>query len=1099
MSMIFNDQQTEAIFSTEPLIVIAAGAGSGKTRVLTERIMHLCDVGLHDSDSPMGTEIDQIAAITFTEKAAREMKQRIRASLEQKAMESTNPSEEEYWDRQKIKLEGATISTFHSFCQRLLKQYAYQAGLPASFQVLDEVSASLLKQEILEELFETVEFFQEAETLIHLLSKDQLSAYLLAVYDQIRELVPGENVVQTFDSSSIWDNQWMVVSKDWEEQLREFDQKGKEAILSFPESGLSGATQTHADRLVAFFEQPFNEQVDQYYEELASCMPSRVNNKWQDDLPSLFELFELEWKPLKKQGKPTLNDFPQESKTILTQFIRLLQQFDELYKKQKLFKGALDFTDLQQKTLTLLEDTSVQEATRREYTHIMVDEFQDTNALQLEVLNRIQPRYRFIVGDTKQSIYQFRGADVSIMNELESKAELQPESRRILMNRNYRTVEPIVEAVNTIFQKAMTDSQTYAYQTLYQPLYAHRDYMRNGEEAVEVISGEEEEYDLLANRILKMQQEQNHIVQREDRWCPPTWRDMAILIPTRTHLKTLEKSLKRKQIPYEIQSGIGFYERREVIDFLTLLRWMNEPFEDFYLLALLRSPLFGLTIDDFLSIKESCEEGQTIGEYLCFDESLFQSHQSNERLVRSVRQLRNWMEEWIPFTLHSRSDGFYQLFEQSGLKHSLLLQTGGPQRVKNVEKLIDVLHAENETSLSSLLEAMDLRIQLSEKEGDSKIERAEGNAVTIMTVHGSKGLEFPIVFLPQLHQKPQGDKGKIRFHSELGLVMNLEAEDGILATPAFQLVKQEGDRKAVEEAKRLFYVAATRAKDKLVLINPNTKANPASWLSMIEQTDDKTWFTEEMVGEYAPWSEETSWSYTSPTVKADVKEPLVPLSVSEVMSYYHHPIQYVETYLKKIHSTQASQYQSAQESGIAANRLGTYVHRASELVDLGWSEREAVTITLEEARGQAIYRKEMLEFVHAYSKINIGEIQSLEWNFSIELEGALLTGIIDRVTMLDGALCLVDLKTNVLQESGFELIDYYRVQLIMYKWAYEQMTGQAVDRLYLLTLRDQVQPMHEVITTREEEEKLRSAIRDLVNLKTTSTTTESYLHTDRYK
>ncbi|MFK3939047.1 UvrD-helicase domain-containing protein [Alkalihalobacillus sp. NPDC078783] len=1099
MSMTFNDQQTEAIFSTEPLLVIAAGAGSGKTRVLTERIMHLCDVSLRDPDSPLGTEIDQIAAITFTEKAAREMKQRIRASLEEKARESTQPVEEDYWYRQKIKLEGATISTFHSFCQRLLKQYAYQAGLPASFQVLDEVSASLLKQEILEELFETAEFFRGAESLIHLLSKDQLSAYLLAVYDQVRELVPGENVIQTFDSSDMWDKQMAAMHKDWEEQLREFDQKGKQTIQSFPSSGLSPATQTHVDRLISFFEQPFNDHLEQYFEELTACMPSRVNKKWQDDLPSLFELFEFAWKPLKKRGQPTINEFSQDSKTILTQFIRLLQQFDEMYKKQKQFQGALDFTDLQQKTLTLLEDVSVQEATRREYAHIMVDEFQDTNALQLEVLNRIKPRYRFIVGDTKQSIYQFRGADVSIMNQLESDAELHQESRRILMNRNYRTVEPIVEAVNTIFQKAMTDSQTYDYQTLYQPLQAHREYMSNGEEAVEIVSSEHEEYDILTNRILKMQQEQNHIIQREDHWCPPMWRDMAILIPTRTHLKTLEKSLKKKQIPYEIQSGIGFYERREVVDFMMLLRWMNEPFEDFYLLALLRSPLFGLTIDDFLSIKESCQEGQTMGEYLCFDERLDQTHQSNERLVRSVNKLRRWMENWIPFNLGSTTDEFYQLFVKSGLKNSLLLQTGGPQRVKNVEKLIDVLIGEKETNLPSLIEAMERRIQLSGKEGDSQIERAEGNAVTIMTVHGSKGLEFPIVFLPQLHQKPQGDKGKIRFHSELGFVMNLEAEDATLATPAYQLVKQEGDRKAVEEAKRLFYVAVTRAKDKLVLINPNAKANPASWLEMIEQVEDDTWYTEDVIREYAAWSEEASWTFTTPKVKESAKDPLVPLSVSEVMSYYHDPAQYIETYVKKINSNQLPHVQSTQQPGIAANRLGTYVHRASELVDLGWTVQEAVDLTLEETRGQAIYRTDMLSLVHAYSKANIGDMLNLEWSFSVELEGAVITGIIDRVAMMNGALCLFDLKTNVIQKSGAELIEFYRVQLMMYKWAFEQVTGQAVEGLYLIVLRDQEQPIHEVIPTEEEEKNLRSVIRQLVNLKTASTTTESYLQTDRYK
>ncbi|MDQ0207964.1 UvrD-helicase domain-containing protein [Alkalicoccobacillus murimartini] len=1110
MSMTFNDQQQEAIFSKEPLVVVAAGAGSGKTRVLTERVMHLCELAFLEPESSHGAQIDAISAITFTEKAAREMKQRIRASLEDKLQSAIKDDEKMYWSNQKEALDRAVISTFHSFCQRLLNQYAYQAGLPASFHLLDEVGANVLKQDVLQSLFTFGDFFSQAEPLIHLLGKDQLSTYLRQVYDQMRELQPGEDNVQQLIGNEMWEKQCKAQEEAWISQLKEFDSLANQAIKSFPASGLSKANQAHVDRMVTFFSDVSNRTYGETFKDhLEDIMPNRVNRKWEEEIPGLYQLFEQNWKPLKEKMKErSKSSFMEENSHYLERFIWLIQAFDKSYRNQKLFRGGLDFTDLQQKALTLLEDKEIQQKCREELTHMMIDEFQDTNALQLEVLNRIRPHYRFIVGDTKQSIYQFRGADVSIMNDLEQDAEADPFSRRVLMNTNYRTVGPIVSAVNTVFSKAMTHMQTYSYQTLYQPLQANREPNHTSEgEAVELLSGELDEYDLMANRMVELVYEKKKMVFSDDQWRSASWRDMAVLIPTRTHLRKLEKALTVKQIPYEVQSGIGFYERREVVDFLTLLRWINEPYEDFYLLALLRSPLFGLTINDFLILKNSCKEHQTIGDYVCFDEEFFSEQLQHPHLVETVTKLREWIKKWVPIQpIPTFIDALYELLEQSGLKTSLLLQTGGLQRVRNVEKFIETLANEQEDDLPALLESIQSRIEWSAKEGDSSIERAEGDAVTIMTVHGSKGLEFPIVFLPQLHKRPQSETGRIRFHSSLGIVMNLENTNQNIETPGYHLVKAEADDKATEEAKRLFYVAATRARDKLILVKGNHQPAAFSWLQMINDADEDlltgTWYQERTAEEAPMWQKTQGETYSVPTLRQETKKIPVAFSVSQITSFINNPSHYVEQYLRG-KNPQIVQTKSLATHGLASDTLGTLVHRACELFDLGWSIDESVMLAVEENHtyltNKTIYKKEIKELLVAYSQLPIGESIANEWSFSIELEGAEISGTIDRVASIQSDIYLFDIKTHVLSQSGEELTDRYKAQLVLYKWAYEQLTGQAVAGLYLVTLRDQKKMLHEITVTDFEENEIRVAIRHLVNLKTTSTSIETYTHSYRYK
>lgn len=1094
MSMTFNKEQEAAIYSKEPLIVVAAGAGSGKTRVLTERVMHLCEVAYAEPAASHGTQVDAITAITFTEKAAREMKQRIRLSLEEKVNSAHLDEEKAYWLKQKEALDRAVITTFHSFCQRLLNQNAYQAGLPATFQIIDEVDASLLKQEVLQSIFSSTDSFRIAEPFFEHLSKNQLGEYIIQVHDQMRELIPGEEAINQLKIEDLWHSQLSAKEQSWQSQLRAFHQAAEGAISKFPTTGLSKANAAHVQRLTEFFS---HQSVDeQYAQALKEVMPARVNSAWKESVPSLYELFEHHWKPIKETLNMNEKQADQsQTYTFLNHFLQLLQVFAVQYHKRKMFQGVLDFADLQQKALTLLQNETIQKQCRDEFKHFMIDEFQDTNALQLEVLQRICPAYQFIVGDTKQSIYQFRGADVSIMNDLEQEALAS--EQRIVMNKNYRTIQPVVLAVNTIFSQVMAQSQQHSYQTLYQPLEAFREANSGSKEAVEILCGDQDEYERLTNRMLEMVRSKEKIVEKDSEWCEPTWRDMAVLIPTRTHLRRLEKALQQKQIPYEVHSGIGFYQRQEVTDFLTLLRWIHSPFEDFYVLALLRSPLFGLTINDFLVLKSLCEENQTIAEYVFLDDEVLHHTKLQSHVVAAINKLREWMERWVPFQPHpSVHELCYDILQYSGLKTALLLQSNGLQCLKNVEKLIDIVAEEFQTSLTQLLTDIQERIKWSEKQGDASIERAEGNTVTIMTVHGSKGLEFPIVFLPQLNQRPQKETGRFRFHSTFGIVMNVEGEGQTWASPGYQLAKDEADDKAVEEAKRLFYVAATRARDRLILVQVEGDVAANSWLHMIERAKDINveWFKETISAYQEPWLNQETSVYRPPSLSVNKEQRRIPLSVSEITAYANQPEQYVEQYIRKrTDSIYSKNYSEAPTHELDSSLLGTLVHRGVELVDHLWSEEQAVALALEEHPktrfAYITYQREVRSLLAAYTRLSLGEKFVNEWQFTLQIEGAEVTGIVDKVVIQDGSLCILDIKTNVLSQSKQHLVDMYKAQLILYKWAFEQVYGRTVDKLFLVALRDE-QALYEVTPTQADEEELKETIRKLVNLKTTTLSIE---------
>lgn len=1135
----FNKEQETAIFSEKPLVVISAGAGSGKTRVLTERYIHICEQKLQEklgnrTSSSIGATVEEIVAITFTEKAAREMKDRIRGRIENKRATVENHYLEKdvklarnFWQEQKEALDGALITTFHSFCHKLLHEYAFEADMVPSFSVLDDVQAKLIQIDIFEDMFDSPEFHREWRPIYHYYTRNQLKEAIKAVYSQMKEIITSVDSIETFfNSDEIVQLQLATIENDRKSALTHFYEQARPYVMELEDS--EKVSKKIIEHFATVSDLSFAEPIT-VYSELESAMPKKISKSWQESNPSLFELYEHFYKPLKEAWKklkgPTEAEI-EEIKEIIKLFAQMLAVLHEKYDEAKRERAALDFSDLQQKAIALLENESVQHACRNKYKHMMVDEFQDTNQLQMNMLTFIQPSYQFVVGDGKQSIYRFRGADVSLMKELVDFSKKDENSEFINMSTNYRTCDSIIQFVNLSFQEIMgveDDALDPSYKINYTKINSHRNSRDEMEGRVELItvppeddSEEEEEkrkipseYEVITNRMLEMMEEKKEIVAEEDHWRAPEWRDFAILIQARTKLTKLEKALKDKRIPYVVYGGIGFYEKQEVRDMLTLIEWINRPWESLYILSLLRSPLFGVTVEGFLTIDECLEEETTLASYIY--EGLFLEDASiDDDLKNSLKKLKRFYEEWVPYTPQTSIQTYLnELFSQSGLKAMLLLQRNNIQLVKNVEKLIDVLAQFQTASLDDLLEQVKQLAALSEKEGEAEVELAEGNMVHIMTVHASKGLEFPIVFLPDLAKGARGDSGSIRFDKDVRVVVEYEKEkeDDPLkkpakkSSPSFETIKAQAKNQASEEAKRLFYVAVTRAKDYLVLSTVD-KATNDSWYDMLQKALEQNSLLNDYlierskIDEYEKW-EETDEVYEPPTMIERSTLP-VSCSVSEIMTFMNDPLKYYYKYIVKAEDLWLSDEQESRpiendELYTSGATLGSIVHRACELIDNGYSldeaKEDALSI-LEDVFEQKRYEQPLDELVVNFRQLDefqLGQHVANEWAFTVEIEGVEIIGEIDKIVKKDGQYHLIDLKTN--KGENYDLLtSYYTPQLYLYKLAFEKAYGQKVNQMSLFFMRAGKKGFKTIIFDEAVENEVREVIKKLAHLKRNSVT-----------
>jgi ATP-dependent helicase/nuclease subunit A len=827
------DNQKRAL-TRETNVAVTAGAGSGKTRILVARYLDM----LLKENIPL----QQLLAITFTEKAAAEMIQRIRDELEGRIVEAATAKEKKRLLQLRDHLGAAYISTIHAFCMRLLREFPIEAGIDPDLTAMDNLQTTLLVSEVLEELFSDLD--QEAEIWLPLFRQFDIVAIkemLTAALSHRYEMQPVINYFLNTPVETIYSELVQQFFKEIKARFSDEDLR-KTAVLikAVLSSDLSKCRDVAvAQQLLEKMKNCMvigNKDVLEHWQNLfslADLLTTRSgesyknfsqlggkilwDNKAQNCLLTLSQLLT----PLATQDLSVPDNRDYRIVEHLPVFYRLFNLFEARYTRMKQSRAQIDFTDMQLYLLTLLRhNAQLHREIKNRFRYVLVDEFQDTNDLQWQLISQLgdlNSNKFFIVGDVKQSIYGFRNADVRLFNTVKNyfikNDKTFKEYGDVILEASFRFKQQINcflnRSFNTIFKEANE------WEVSYVPMETYREDSKGG--AVELaLLDDTGQASFIAERIKWYISEGIY-----------NYGDMAILLRSRTPLPEIERQLRRYHIPFRTSGGLGFYQQQEIYDIYNISCFLLDPSDDFALIGVLRSPFVNLS-DETLLYLGLADHGD------CYWQSLQNLEGvdvlpvcDREAISLFLERARRWLSrrDRIGF-----SDLLREVCEESFYRATIAVDIHGDRSIANLDKIISKTAELEKSGFTALRDfALMLRSLILEdiEEGEAQLPDDTTSAVRIMTIHKAKGLEFPVVFLPYLDQKikPMTVR-EVYFDEKWGII------SGINKSFLLKLVQKQRRVKELAELKRLFYVGCTRARDCLVLsagkIVPDT---PIAWLS----------------------------------------------------------------------------------------------------------------------------------------------------------------------------------------------------------------------------------------------------------------------------
>ncbi len=809
--------QQKGVTITDRDICVVAGPGSGKTRVLVERFANLV--------TTRKASINEILTLTFTEKAANEMKIRAARFFEEKGME-----------RERQDIEFAYLSTIHSFCARLLRENALEAGIDPQFRVMDELESGRLKEQVLENRLREKSNEKTLDTFLNKIfwkqtdaKRSRLKSFrenLIQLYEKIRNAcVPISETINQDDLS-----QDIISSCDDVEKLI------KEVSEIVAEKKLPDKTRDKVDYVLKCWNSSnlqndinklYKEKYQQKDELILSLLNSvrgvhsSINLSVSKDIKKPLGDFREELKVLVGL---LAEDYSTEIKMVLRDF---LMDFDIAYSGRKKVEGLIDFTDLEIKTIELLEskeDIAVE--IKRKFKFILVDEFQDISGLQKRIIDLIRDRDNlFIVGDSKQSIYGFRNADVEIFQDIQN--EVDPGSL-ISLNENFRSRPQVLDFVNYIFNKLWLDSL----ESPAQQLKLGAEFSKKSLPSIEIVVAEGKdktearkwESMEIAKRIKEIVDKgEIKITTGREQGRSISYKDFAILFRSTTDIKLYEQSLSHLDIPYYVVSGRGFYNTTEITDLVNLLKVIESPLDEINLSAVLKSPFVGIDDDALFRLADhahNSEEKRLL--YQCLEEagSIKEIEKdSRDRIIkftqflREVQNIKTRTSLWklISFIL-----------KKTEFQSKMLLFSNGKKRYANLQKLVELCRVQEE------FEPLDLRdfIEIVEgykfreiRESEAPVESEEDDVVKMITTHSAKGLEFPVVIVADTDRDNTRPPDYFVYSKDHGIsfkILNPSTNEAEVPL-SYERINNEITEKELQESKRLFFVAMTRAQEHLIL------------------------------------------------------------------------------------------------------------------------------------------------------------------------------------------------------------------------------------------------------------------------------------------
>jgi len=955
---------------------VVAGPGSGKTTVLVAHFERLVESGV----DPL-----RILAITFTDKAANNVRDRLARTFAGRA-------------GIRGKLERAYVSTVHGFCARVLRENAVFAGLDPEFYVMDERESLREQLAVVNAALDAMlnEHPGRTQALIRGIGAGDLGKEILEAYDAIRAAgvtVAGLHdfpVPAAVDIRAALDEAWKVRPPwDWKATHVAYLQEAQNALECIAAAMPEGPEATL--RAIESFE----------------CNLQKLKRSGR-----AYDLL----RDLKQNLLPTLERasitayYSAPRATILNLFTR----FDDTYRARKRQLGGLDYDDLEEYTVRLLEGhADVRRRLQNQFERVLMDEYQDTNGRQSRLLELIRrPDQFYAVGDINQSIYGFRHAEPGVFRGYRDIVE-RDGKRLVQLVENFRSRPEILRAVEAVANSAEGVED--------RPLIPGKTFPRKAEAPVEVIAAATPELEAqwVAARILELEGK----MQFRNRTAE--FGDFAVLVRNSEVLDEFTRAFDDVGIPYLVNRGKGFYETREIVDLMHLLRVLANPLDEISMAALLRSPFVGASDEDLLRLFAT-QKG--VGTSLDLART--------SACATFLDRLARW-----------RATRDYVSIDQ------LLLRAidecgyqcpAGPRGAANIEKFLAQARAASaRQTLAEVGEETEILRESKPREPDAPPEDS-ADAVKVMTVHAAKGLEFPVVFLAALQKGVDANPGAIAFSPRIGLGARWHHPcGGDDKDDAFQhAIRQELKQLEKEEGNRLLYVAMTRAEEHLVMSYSGKKQN---WAAIVAdrlgaRSVDKT------PARPAPHAQDEA------VVSVQVlQRPILTgqhdsqANVTSVAMFADCPRRYYLSRYLGFDATGGAGSQPAAASKAAkppADLFGMQVHALLAGASVESPDPEAAKLA-------DLFRKSALG-----RRAAAAATCEREFDFLMEIENLVLRGQIDLWFEDRGRTVLVDYKTDQVNAADAPArAERYALQLRLYALALERVNGRAPDEAYVYFLR----------------------------------------------
>ncbi|MBI1805319.1 MAG: UvrD-helicase domain-containing protein [Ignavibacteriae bacterium] len=1135
---------------------VTANAGAGKTTVLVQRFV---DILLKT-----GIPVKQLVAITFTEKAASELRKKVAEHIEQKIRNPITSGERYALEYIRDQLSSANIGTIHSFCAQLLREFPVEADVDAAFIVLEGVDQQFLEQEAMRETIESIlrkpeEPVERDEALevIRMLGQRTVQSYLA---EFLRKHEHVDRLLQ--------DDGWFSERKRDDEILEFWGKSVRELVVAAlddprwidsAQNILSVAAGKSAGQASALLGQwksvlPYNEKV-RLYQELRSLVFTQKGTLRRDLVGSKTDVSSIrkDEHVLSQHLKSiefflSAGDGENSSNQIL---LRVLRNLLKLYKKivdrytlKKYQSGQLDFDDLQLRTRELLQHAQIRERLAGKYSYIMVDEYQDTNQLQYDVLrlltSNIQKGNLFIVGDPKQSIYGFRNAEVEIFEATRKdivKANADWQHGNIALAESFRLLPALVDFVNRVFSQTMGSANS-GFEVCYDELIKGRTNSSEGRVEFLLISSANKEEAREADAVsVECRSIARRIVELVDAGCevfgtkneqahPFQFKDAAILLRGRSHLRKLEKALVECGVPYQLSGGIGFYQTQEVFDFLNYFSFLLNRDDDVALVGVLRSPFFVVSDAELFGVS-LISGSESLWEKMKRYVKRSEASVGVQRAVNTLQEdlaIANRLP--IPFLVQ-------RIFHQTGWHGTVAGLTFGIQHSANIQKLLRIareFEGKGFLSLYDFVERLRTLATHEEREGQATVEPS-GNCVQIMTIHAAKGLEFPVVFLPFTHQEFRYDAAPYIDH-ELGIAFKVKDETDYnqeIVPPFFHFLRRRKRAKTEAEEKRIFYVGCTRARDILVLsgnydpdsshscylrwtleglglgtgfLTPGPLTLPPVRMKILDQKDHRLTLMEIQHSleinilladehAHAPAFNEKGKHEDVPNRKTCI-EPLTTqprgefFSATQIRTYMECPAKYYLKYCLGLPEQNAVPYSFDEEEdandAIRGELLGSITHGILEEIETSAIDRQELRQRIERriAVQSVIPEHEKKKYVEATVRNVFGFLDSefgrralsshetkLEYSLSLAFENDFLVGTIDRLYRgLDSQWCIIDYKTDTISlEEIHRRAEIYKQQIAVYAILVSRLYRQSTVPASIVFLRHPDSPIHFLYTS----------------------------------